>query len=149
MYILREVYRQIRSTIGNLEPECGGIIAMDQDGIISDFYFDIDAGFGKVSYVPSRTTLQNYVRDIWKYQNLHFCGVVHSHPFCNRCEPSNMDIKMALKIMELNNIKDFYLLMVKGDEIKLYRNMNENGQSQCHFKEEKMEILDVQLITIE
>lgn len=141
MYFSREVYKKIQSTIGNLEPECGGIIAMNQDGIISDYYFDADAGFGKASYIPSRISLQDYIRDNWSSPKLRFCGVVHSHPLCNTCEPSYIDIKMALKIMTINSISEFHLLMVKGHEVKMYCITNENNQYSC--EEEKIEIRDL------
>ncbi len=140
MYFSKEVLKTIKSTIGYLEPECGGIIAMNQDGIISDFYFDVDAGCGKSSYIPCRNTIQNHVRKNWNFPNLQFCGVVHSHPLCNTCEPSYIDIKMALKIMTINNIHKFYLLMVMGSEMKLYCVMYDNNQLNCSCKEEKIEI---------
>ena len=140
MYFLREVFKKIESTIGYLEPECGGIIAMNHNGIISDFYFDVDAGFGKASYVPSRISIQNHVRSNWNLPNLQFCGVVHSHPLCNTCNPSYVDIKMALKIMTINNMDKFYLLMVRGHEMKLYCITHDNNQEHCSCEEEKIKI---------
>ncbi len=139
MCFSREVLKKIENTIGYLEPECGGIIAMDQNGIITDFYFDVDAGFGKASYVPSRISIQNHVRRNWNLPNLQFCGVVHSHPLCNTCEPSYIDIKMALKIMNINNMEKFYLLMVMGREMKLYRVTHDNSYEHGSCEEEKIE----------
>lgn len=140
MYFSREVLKKIGSTIGCLEPECGGIIAMNQDGVISDFYFDDGAGSGKASYVPSRISIQNYVRRNWNLPNLQFCGVVHSHPLCNTCEPSYIDIKMALKIMTINNMDKLYLLMVMGREMKLYCVTRDNNQEHCFCEEEEIEL---------
>lgn len=140
MYFSGEVLKKIESTIGCLKPECGGIIAKNQDGIISDFYFDDDAGFGKASYVPSRISIQNHVRENWNSPSLQFCGVVHSHPLCNKCEPSYIDIKMASKIMTINNMDKFYLLMVMGHEMKLYCVTHDKNQEQYICEKEKIEI---------
>lgn len=139
MYFSEEVLKNIENTIGFYKPECGGIIAMDQDGVISDYYFDVNAGYGKASYIPSRLNLQNHIRENWSSQKLQFCGVVHSHPFCNTCEPSHIDIKMAVKIMATNNMDKFYLLMVQGHEMKLYYVTNNDFKS-CFCQEEKIEI---------
>lgn len=139
MYFSVEVLKNIENTIGFFKPECGGIIAMDQEGVISDYYFDAYAGVGKASYIPSRLNLQNYIRENWSSQKLQFCGVVHSHPFCNTCEPSYIDIKMAVKIMVINNMDKFYLLMVQGHKMKLYCLTNDDlAQHSC--QEEKIEI---------
>lgn len=140
MFILKEVYKQIENTIGQLKPECGGIIAMDKDGIISDFYFDDDAGFGKRSYIPTRSKIQYHIQKNWNSESLQFCGVVHSHPLCNICEPSYIDISMAWKIMTINNMEKFYLLMVKGSEVRIFFITNENNNDQAPCKEEKLEI---------
>lgn len=144
MYISKKVYTEIKSTIGYLKPECGGIIAVDQNNRISDFYFDADAGYGKISYVPSRIILQNYIRKFWQEKNLQFCGIVHSHPLCNACVPSSIDIKMARKIMAANHMEKLYLLMVKGSEIKLYCVMNENNQIHGSFKEKCLELSETE-----
>ncbi|MDO5148895.1 MAG: hypothetical protein Q4D76_05815 [Oscillospiraceae bacterium] len=140
MHFSKDVLTEIENTIGALKPECGGIIAMNQDGIISDFYFDIDAGSGKASYVPSRLTIQNYVRKNWSLPNRQFCGVVHSHPLCNTCEPSYIDINMALKIMSINKMEKFYLLLVLGSEMKLFCVTKEENEEQSSCIEEKIEI---------
>lgn len=140
MYFSKKVIMEIENTIGRLKPECGGIIAMNQNGIISDYYFDVDAGFGKASYVPSRLPIQNYVRKNWNLPNRQFCGVVHSHPLCNTCEPSYIDINMALNIMTINKMNKFYLLMVLGNEMKLYSVTNEGNKEQSSCTEEKIEI---------
>ena len=139
MYFSREVLKNIEDTIGFFKPECGGIIAMDQDGVIVDYYFDVNAGTGKASYIPSRLNLQNYIRDNWSSEKLQFCGVVHSHPFCNTCEPSCIDVDMAIKIMGINNMEIFYLLMIQGRKMRLYYVRNDDS-TQCSCKEEKIEI---------
>lgn len=142
MYFLRDVLRKIENTIGYLKPECGGIIAMDQDGVISDFYFDAEAGFGKASYIPSRLSIQKYVRENWSLPDRQFCGIVHSHPLCNICEPSYIDINMALKIMTVNKMKNLYLLMVLGSEMKLYCVTNEDNSEQSSCTEKKIEVCE-------
>lgn len=140
MYLTRNVLNNIQSTIGFFKAESGGIIAMNQEDVISDYYFDTDAGIGKVSYVPSRILIQNYIRNNWSSSKLRFCGVVHSHPLCNTCEPSYIDIEMAKKIMSTNNMDKFYLLMVKGSEMKLFLVINEHNQGKYSCREEKIDI---------
>ncbi len=139
MYIAYRVIDNIMKTIGTLEAECGGIIAISK-GEISDYYFDSEAGYGKASYVPSRGTIQNYIREKWSTPELRFCGIVHSHPYCNTCEPSHIDIDMALKIMSLNNMDKLYLIIVKGDEIKLFCVSDSQNEGQKKYCEEKIEV---------
>jgi len=134
MYILKNVYKQIQATIGTLLPESGGIIAIDRNHCIAGFFFDEKAAFGKPSYVPSTIIIQEYVRENWSNGELSFCGIVHSHPVCNVCEPSYIDIEMARKIMLVNNMKELFLLMVRDKEIKLFTVSNND----C--KEIKLEI---------
>lgn len=120
MYISRNVIDSIKDTIGHFEPESGGIIALDGHNTITDFFFDKEAGVGSPSYVPSRITVQRHVRECWSTPKLHFCGIVHSHPLCNQCKPSWIDVDMAMKILEANKMTIIYLIIVKGDEIRLF-----------------------------
>ena len=136
MIIKNDVYRQVMATVGHFRPESGGIIALDKEGVISDFYFDAEAGFGKASYKPTRLSIQNYIRAHWSVGDTRFCGIVHSHPLCNTCVPSYIDVEMAQKIMEANNMALFYLLMVKGSEIALYR----VSQNDAQCKQVELEI---------
>lgn len=131
MYFLKEVLKNIESTIGKFEPESGGILAVDPEGVVSGFYYDQEAGNGKASYIPSRHSIQNQVINIWGASKLDFCGIVHSHPLCNVCEPSSIDIDMALKIMTANDMEQLHLLIVKGSEMQLFRVTNQNGRRAC------------------
>ncbi len=135
MFVLKRVLEQIADTIGALRAESGGILAMDRDGVVADYYFDAEAGSGKTSYVPSRGTIQHHVVHQWFPAGLTFCGIVHSHPLCNTCEPSYVDINMAVKIMSVNNMDALYLLVVKGTEMQLYRVTTQNGQGVCEKEE--------------
>ncbi len=139
MYFLKEVLENIEGTIGKFEPESGGILALDSEGVVSDFYFDHEAGSGNTSYIPSRISIQNHVINIWASSKLKFCGVAHSHPMCNLCEPSCIDIDMALKIMTANGMEQLYLLIVKGSEMQLYCVTDQKG---CEVHEEEIKIKD-------
>lgn len=136
MYILNETLERIKQTVGKYEPECGGIISINEKGIIADFYFDGDAGVGKPCYIPSRLSIQNYVRKVQKDLNLTFCGVVHSHPICNVCEPSYIDIEMACKIMLNNSMKLIYLIIVNDNEIKMFSISGNKSPNRICRKEE-------------
>ena len=105
MYISPKVLTEIMDTIGRQKPECGGILAAYQNGGIADYYFDADAGVGNATYIPSRLPIQNFVRKHWSGPALRFCGVVHSHPPCSPCVPSNVDIQMACRIMRANRME--------------------------------------------
>ena len=102
MYISPKVLTEIMDTIGRQKPECGGILAADQNGGIADYCFDADAGVGNATYI------------------LRFCGVAHSHPPCSSCVPSNVDIQMACRIMRANRMERLYLLMVQGEKCRLF-----------------------------
>lgn len=39
MYVAKDVIEKVKATIGCLKPESGGIIAINQDGAIADFFF--------------------------------------------------------------------------------------------------------------
>ena len=120
MYISPKVLTEIMDTIGSQKPECGGILAADQNGGIADYYFDADAGVGNATYIPSRLPIQDFVRKHWCGPALRFCGVVHSHPPCSPCVPSNVDIQMACRIMRANRMEQLYLLMVQGEKCRLF-----------------------------
>lgn len=45
---------------------------------------------------------------------------------------------MALKNMTINNMNKFYLLIVMGREMKLYRITHDNNQGHCFCEEEKI-----------
>ena len=97
-----------------------GILAADQNGGIADYYFDADAGVGNATYIPSRLPIQDFVRKHWSGPALRFCGVVHSHPPCSPCVPSNVDIQMACRIMRANRMERLYLLIVQGEKCRLF-----------------------------
>ena len=81
---------------------------------------DADAGVGNATYIPSRLPIQDFVRKHWSGPALRFCGVVHSHPSCSPCVPSNVDIQMACRIMRANRMERLYLLMVQGEKCRLF-----------------------------
>ena len=120
MYISPKVLTEIMDTIGRQKAECGGILAADRNGGIADYYFDADAGVGNATYIPSRLPIQDFVRKHWSGPALRFCGVVHSHPLCSPCVPSNVDIQMACRIMRANRMERLYLLMVQGEKCRLF-----------------------------
>ena len=97
-----------------------GILAADQNGGIAGYYFDADAGVGNATYIPSRLPIQDFVRKHWSGPALRFCGVVHSHPPCSPCVPSNVDIQMACRIMRANRMERLYLLIVQGEKCRLF-----------------------------
>ena len=119
--IKKDTYLNILNSIGKHEPESGGIIACSIDNDIVDFYFDVTAGTGKISYIPSISDINKKVNEDWGLLKYHFGGIVHSHPLIsNSIYPSNSDIKMAEKIMLHNNLTSLFLIIVQGMKLSTW-----------------------------
>ena len=100
MVISQNVYSQLSSTLGILQPELGGILGL-RGGVVREFYFDEGNQFDCNSYFPSITNLNRQILR-WSKAGARFCGVIHSHPMGNTTLSQN-DISFARKIIELNN----------------------------------------------
>lgn len=95
MYIISEdVYEQIRRSL--YLPEMGGILGIDKNKIITEFYFDSTGTNLKYQYIPDVDRLNEVIYE-WSLRNVKFIGFVHSHP-SNKTELSLVDVKYAKKI---------------------------------------------------
>jgi len=132
----RSLYMKIMDTIGKVDAESGGVMAIEGN-VISEYYFDINAGVARF-YVPS---IENITEEVnrWLQQGKAFGGFLHSHsrPYTKL---SGMDIVSAEKTMAVNQLKSLYMgiVIVPEKELYLYKviHQGENSRSiveQCAF----------------
>ncbi len=113
----KNVEAQILAAIGKVEAESGGIFSYDKEKKIVDFYFDIEAGSGQLSYIPTVKAISRQVNHVWHMKGLEFAGIVHSHPEKAKPNPSKADIKMAKKIMDCNQLAEIILIVVQNKKL--------------------------------
>lgn len=118
IYIKRNIYDQIMDTVGSYFPETGGIVALDQNRVIADFYFDINAKNNHFSYSPTCDEILRIVNCEWAPKGLMFGGIVHSHP--QTAVPSLPDIQMATLIMRANHMREFIMPIVVDEELHCF-----------------------------
>ena len=95
----RQVFDQIRNTIGRCHPESGGILGSSDGGkTIDHFYFDSTARTTGGTYSPDTAVLNRILKE-WNDKGITLEGFVHSHPW-GHTAPSTEDIKYAKRIME-------------------------------------------------
>jgi len=77
----RHVACEVMRTVGANPPETGGILLGPLDSNdITEFYFDITAKCGGVTYEPDHLTLQRKMKQEWIPAKRDMKGFVHSHP---------------------------------------------------------------------
>lgn len=79
MRIHTRVYEQIMYSMPSVPPESGGIIGMNQNGLICDVWFDkgIECSGGMV-YQPNIERM-NEIIAAWQEKGIIFSGIFHSH----------------------------------------------------------------------
>lgn len=113
--MLKAVYDQIFDTIGKKPPECGGIIGAGEDGVISQYYFDVTGKSEPDAYIPDVESV-NQVLEAWHERGIHMVGIVHSHQ-AGMSVPSCGDIAYGARILEaLDTVDRFYLPIVVSQE---------------------------------
>ena len=107
----RSVYEQILDTIGNRQPESGGILGAGEDGVISQYYFDVTGISEPDAYIPDVEAV-NQVLEAWHERGIHMVGIVHSHQGGMNV-PSCGDVAYGTRILEaLDTVDRFYLPIV-------------------------------------
>lgn len=134
MQIYKEVLKKITETVGQLPAESGGVIALDCDGNIADFYFDKTAVTRKAQYIPNSNDINYQVNQVWSPLGYRFGGVVHSHPPNDTLKPSNQDILMAKKIMNHNDLERLLLGIVQKENISFWEVSLDNQLTFCKLK---------------
>lgn len=100
LFIVQDAYLALMSTLANLPPEAGGILAQDQSGVIQKFEYDRNAGCNQGAYRPTSEWVKCTCRR-WGDSELCFSGFVHSHPY-GYCALSPKDISSAKKFLHSN-----------------------------------------------
>lgn len=106
--IKRDVLNEIFLSIKQYDYETGGIIGINESGIISAFQFDETYSSNPFEYCPNVDFLNQAINEEWANENIEFIGFVHSH--LNNCEISKQDIKYARQILANNKCFDAILL---------------------------------------
>lgn len=91
LYIEENTYNNIMDTVGAVSPETGGIVG-GNDGVITNFYYDINARNEENTYTPS-LDVNKVIRE-WNQYGIEFMGIIHSHPV-DRQSLSSADIRYA------------------------------------------------------
>ena len=102
--VLSEIFQKIKC----YNYETGGIIGINENGIISSFQFDETPSSNPFEYCPNVDFLNQVINEKWAKENIEFIGFVHSH--LNNSEISQQDIKYARQILANNKYLDFILL---------------------------------------
>ena len=110
--ISNDVFSQILATIGNCPPECGGVLGAGNDGIITDFYFDVTGKSTPTGYSPDVTAINDMLSNDWMPRGILMVGIVHSHANGNNV-PSCGDIGYGVRILQaLDTVECFYLPII-------------------------------------
>lgn len=98
--------------------EQGGILGVDQQGILTEFYHDRDAQLDESSYTPNSTAIENKIEQ-WRNDGITFFGLVHTHIHMPRL--SRSDLVYTKRLLECNpNMEKVVMgLLVKG-ELRMY-----------------------------
>lgn len=74
-------FREVRSSVGCLRPETGGILLGSRDDYhVQKFVFDKTGSFSSAAYDPDVDFLNLVVKREWETNQLALLGFVHSHP---------------------------------------------------------------------
>lgn len=112
MRVTTAVLEQIKSTVGKLQPEQGGVLGANEDGIISEYYFDKNGTSTSTGYVPNVTMINDVLANDWMPRGILMTGIVHSH--ANEVNvPSCIDVGYGIRILQsLDLVDKFYLPIV-------------------------------------
>ena len=118
LHFKQAVYKAIYDTIGTLQPEKGGVFALDGD-TVTDFYFDKDAADDRHFYAPTTAAVSRAVNN-WLAQGKALGGYIHSHniPYSTL---SYMDLRAAGANLCLNNLDWIYMGVLCGQGLYLYK----------------------------
>lgn len=78
MYILKEIYEQMLYGMYAVPPEAGGILG-EQQGVITNVYFDFSSKEkNRAIYIPDVNLLNKIICE-WRSEKINFIGMFHSH----------------------------------------------------------------------
>jgi hypothetical protein len=81
MVFTKEAFEGIKSTVGRLKPETGGILmGFRSDYVVRKFIFDKKGSFSPGGYDPNVDYLNPFLKSEWVENRYDLIGFVHSHP---------------------------------------------------------------------
>lgn len=110
IFIRRETIDKIFLSIKQYFYETGGIIGVDEEGIVAAFEFDQYCSKNPHEYCPNVDFLNRIINKEWVSNNIEFIGFVHSH--IDNCEISYQDIKYSREILDVNKSLESILIGV-------------------------------------
>lgn len=106
------VYEQIRSAIGAMPAETGGMLGGSFDAHeITNFFFDQRASRSSATYSPDTATVNEVLDTEWNPAGVRLLGFVHSHP-PGIIRPSHGDQVYAERILTHNRELPYLLLPI-------------------------------------
>lgn len=107
-------YRIDKTVLENIQkslriPETGGILGIDENGIVTKFYYDSTGITSKLRYIPDVKKL-NTVIENWTTEGVSFVGFVHTHPKGAE-KLSELDIEYAEKIKAQCSLSEILMLL--------------------------------------
>lgn len=100
IHIKRDVLDEIFQEIKQYNYETGGIIGVNERGVISAFQFDETHSSSPFEYCPNVDFLNDVINGKWANKNIVFVGFVHSH--LNNGTLSTQDVIYAREILKKN-----------------------------------------------
>jgi len=140
--ITKNVFDKFMHTLGARMPETGGILAINQNGIIDEFVYDKGIKSSTNFYIPNTKYLNQAICKWDKSETRIFAGMAHSHEI-GKEELSESDIEYAKKLIECFDLSYVYMLLLttntKQHKLLGYK---------CYYFENKKFIIDKHNIKI-
>jgi hypothetical protein len=81
MVFTKESLAEIKSSVGSLKPETGGILfGYRNDYVVRKFVFDKEGSFSPGGYDPNVAYLNPFIKIEWDKNRYELIGFIHSHP---------------------------------------------------------------------
>ena len=90
-------------------PETGGILGVDETGIVTKFYYDSTGITAKLRYIPDVKKLNAVIQN-WATEGVSFVGFVHTH-HKGAEKLSALDIEYAEKIKKQCSLSEILMLL--------------------------------------
>ncbi len=143
----REVYDEIRQTIGLRPAENGGALGREEDDDVIRYYvFDDTAHKTGATYSPNHELLNKMFKSNWNPRGIRLAGFVHSHP-AGFTRPSRGDLYYADRILAaIPDLPALFLPIVqtvpdtRSFKLRAFVALREDGQLVDH--EVELEIVD-------
>lgn len=108
IHIKKDILDEIFLSLKQYNYETGGIIGVNERGVIAAFQFDKTHSYNPFEYCPNVDFLNQVINDIWTKENVEFVGFVHSH--LHNAQVSRQDILYSRKILKANTFLDDILV---------------------------------------